>query len=208
MNVKKLYGVPQATVLLPHLILGSKYDLLEEGFIEKHNIKYILCVANECKHDNIKIPKSIEQIHIKIDDTKRELETENMINFQKCVDFIEKTRPKESKKGEILVSETCFVHCMRGRSRSSSVVMAYLMKNYNLTLKEAYLFVKERRPFVGPHEDLRPLMISLEKIWFEKNTLSENEWNDFHDSFARKKTKIEQKKEALIIKDEKDSINK
>ena len=150
LKVKNFYGIPEPTILLPHLILGSKYDLSDENFIKAFNIKYILCCATECVHRNFKIPKDVEDLKIKINDYTNKLDSENLLNFEKCVKFIEKSEPtKELKEGEKLANETCFVHCMRGRSRSASVIFAYLMKNQNLTLKESYEFVKEKRPFIG-----------------------------------------------------------
>jgi protein-tyrosine phosphatase len=40
------------------------------------------------------------------------------------------------------------VHCTAGVSRSASVVMAYLMHAHGLTLKQAFIHVKQRRTSV------------------------------------------------------------
>ncbi|XP_013787242.1 dual specificity protein phosphatase 22-like [Limulus polyphemus] len=39
----------------------------------------------------------------------------------------------------------CFVHCFMGISRSATVVIAYLMNQYQLCYEEAYHMVKEKR---------------------------------------------------------------
>jgi protein-tyrosine phosphatase len=43
------------------------------------------------------------------------------------------------------------VHCYAGISRSSSTVMSYLMKKYNLSLKTAFEHVRSCRWFVNPN---------------------------------------------------------
>jgi hypothetical protein len=58
-KTKDLYGIPDPSFILPNLILGSKYDLLDHTIFEKFNIKSILCVAEECKHHQMKIPKEL-----------------------------------------------------------------------------------------------------------------------------------------------------
>lgn len=43
------------------------------------------------------------------------------------------------------------VHCMMGISRSSSMVIYYLMKSKGWTYDQAYTFVKEKRDIVHPN---------------------------------------------------------
>ena len=43
------------------------------------------------------------------------------------------------------------VHCMAGASRSASVVCAYLILKYNLTVKEALELVRSARPIATPN---------------------------------------------------------
>ena len=45
----------------------------------------------------------------------------------------------------------CLVHCIAGISRSSTIVLAYLMKYLKLNLKEAHLFLKSKRPLIRPN---------------------------------------------------------
>jgi len=52
---------------------------------------------------------------------------------------------KEVEMGQKVV----YVHCMRGRSRSATVVIGYLMYRYHLSLEEAYNYLKHRRVFIG-----------------------------------------------------------
>jgi protein-tyrosine phosphatase len=146
-KTKTLYGIPDPTFILPNLILGSKYDLLDHTIFEKFNITSILCVAEECKHHQMKIPKGVVVKQIFIEDIWNSYPPQTS-NFEECVEFIHKTVSKENLN-ENEPKETCYVHCMRGRSRSSSVIISYMMKKKEMSLKDAYLLVKQKRPFIG-----------------------------------------------------------
>lgn len=51
----------------------------------------------------------------------------------------------------IIRGESVLVHCQFGVSRSASVVMAYLMRYASMSVEEAYVHVKERRPMINPN---------------------------------------------------------
>ena len=54
------------------------------------------------------------------------------------------------------------VHCIAGVSRSSSCVIAYLMRRHGLRLSQAYAAVKRKRGIIQPNEGFR-LQVSQEK---------------------------------------------
>merc|ERR1719233_2859738 len=62
-----------------------------------------------------------------------------------------------------------FVHCQLGQNRSASFVIGFLMKSRNLSLYEAYSFLKEKRELIHPHkkylEQLRQLDLELHKVF-------------------------------------------
>ena len=59
-----------------------------------------------------------------------------------------------------------FIHCAGGRSRSATIAIAYVMKQYNKTYPEAYALVKSKRTFVLPNpqfvQDLKDYQAMLE----------------------------------------------
>ncbi|XP_022644297.1 dual specificity protein phosphatase 14-like [Varroa destructor] len=55
------------------------------------------------------------------------------------------------------------VHCMAGVSRSCSIVLAYLVKYRNMTLREAFKFVRERRSIVHPNYGFFRQLIEFER---------------------------------------------
>jgi protein-tyrosine phosphatase len=63
--------------------------------------------------------------------------------FDDAIDFI--NMAFENPSNRILV------HCNLGISRSTTLILAYLMKTYNATLLEAFKFLKHRRPIICPN---------------------------------------------------------
>jgi dual specificity phosphatase 12 len=55
-----------------------------------------------------------------------------------------------------------FVHCIKGKSRSASIVIAYLMINKNMGYKEALQFVVNKRAIAKPNKFFEEQLISLE----------------------------------------------
>jgi len=45
------------------------------------------------------------------------------------------------------------VHCFAGMSRSTSIILFFLMKNYNLTLEKALLHLKKIHPPTSPNDN-------------------------------------------------------
>lgn len=63
--------------------------------------------------------------------------------LHKCADFIHQSIDVKQ--------EVCFVHCWAGVSRSSTVVIGYLMKYRDMDAIQAYQFVRQQRPRARPN---------------------------------------------------------
>ncbi|XP_050735356.1 dual specificity protein phosphatase 19-like [Eriocheir sinensis] len=75
--------------------------------------------------------------------------------LEECCDYIQAA----------VVSGGCvLVHCNAGVSRSASVVMAYLMRNYGMSFDEAFRFVKSKRSFVRPNEGFMKQLKEYEQL--------------------------------------------
>lgn len=48
--------------------------------------------------------------------------------------------------------QSVYVHCRAGISRSSTVVLYYIMRKYQLSLLQALQYLKSRRPVVQPND--------------------------------------------------------
>ena len=62
-----------------------------------------------------------------------------------AVDFIDRALDAPPFTTPTSSPAIVYVHCQMGRSRSASVVIAYLMKAFNVSLRVAYLFLMRRR---------------------------------------------------------------
>ncbi|CAB3989828.1 dual specificity phosphatase 14-like [Paramuricea clavata] len=102
----------------------------------------------------------IEKFRIKIGDMPGAKIDEH---FDKVSDLIEGRRQQNQK---------VFVHCVAGISRSSTLVLAYLMKYQNLSLVEAHYLVKSKRKMIRPNNGFWTQLIEYEKKLFGKNTVT------------------------------------
>lgn len=56
------------------------------------------------------------------------------------------------------------IHCAAGVSRSGSFTIAYFMKTKNISLRDAYLLVKQKRRCVKPNQGFYVQLVRYEKI--------------------------------------------
>lgn len=102
--------------VIPGLFIGSQFALALSSSLKNNWITHMLSV-NNCKD----FPPGYITKVINIDDD----EDENIsIFFDECIDFINS-------------GHRTFVFCMAGRSRSATIVAAYLIREKNMTLNEA-----------------------------------------------------------------------
>ena len=126
---------------------GNIKDLKEKG------ITAILTVMNG--PSNYYFYKEHGFFHKIIDITDKE--SENIIQyFGECINFI---------RG----NDKTLVHCGVGASRSSTIVIAYLMWKYLMNFKDTFKFVKEKRPIASPNAGFRAQLKIFEKLLMENN---------------------------------------
>ena len=144
----KSYNIDKIT---DKIFLGGVEGVSEYEYLDIENIKNILSVMN----DPPKIPKEKNIRHkiINIDD----LFSENIIkHFKECIEFIES-------------SDKIYIHCTCGVSRSSTIVLAYLMWKTHSNFNEVYSFVKKIRPEIDPNNGFRKQLTIFQKLLEENN---------------------------------------
>uniref|UniRef100_A0A4W5NUW3 Dual specificity protein phosphatase n=1 Tax=Hucho hucho TaxID=62062 RepID=A0A4W5NUW3_9TELE len=136
--------------ILPYLYLGCAKDSTNLDVLGKYNIKYILNVTpnlpNMFEHDG-----DFKYKQIPISDHW----SQNLSQFfPEAISFIDEAR---SKKCGILV------HCLAGISRSVTVTVAYLMQKLNLSLNDAYDFVKQKKSNISPNFNFMGQLLDFER---------------------------------------------
>ncbi|XP_068598655.1 dual specificity protein phosphatase 7 [Brachionichthys hirsutus] len=136
--------------ILPYLYLGCAKDSANLDVLSKYNIKYILNVTpnlpNMFEHEG-----DFKYKQIPISDHW----SQNLSQFfPEAISFIDEAR---SQKCGILV------HCLAGISRSVTVTVAYLMQKLNLSLNDAYDFVKRKKSNISPNFNFMGQLLDFER---------------------------------------------
>lgn len=156
---KKIDAYPKGvTQVLDYLYIGSIKDAGDLDLLKSLNIGKIINVTIE---GSSFFPDEFEYLRIAILDRS---DQEIRSHFEQCFEFIKNRNGKN-----------VLVHCMFGKSRSASVIIAYLMKYYNKTLKESFYHLYERRK-IKPNSSFMKALIELEKDLFNKTTMEIDEW--------------------------------
>lgn len=101
-----------------------------------------------------------EYLRVAIKDSRES----NLIEyFDQVADTIERIRQEDGRS---------LVHCVAGVSRSVSLVLAYLMKYADMSLKNAFLHVRSIRPQIRPNVGFFKQLIEYEQRLHGTTTVS------------------------------------
>lgn len=137
------------TRILPHLYLGCQRDVLDQELMRQNAIGFVLNASHTCPQ-----PPFIADAHflrVPVNDSFCE---KILPWLDRSLDFIEKAKASNSR---------VLVHCLAGISRSATIAIAYIMKRMDLSLDEAYRFVKEKRPTISPNFNFLGQLLDFEK---------------------------------------------
>ena len=145
------------------LYIGDFSQAINQMWLENHNITHIVNATQEIK--NI-FPRDYIYLNLfLIDSPGQSLDSA----LDRSYEFI---RDAITRGGVVLV------HCYAGISRSSSVVIYYIMKSRGWEYYQAYNYLKERHPRARPNYGFS------KQIIFSKNLKNSNEsqYNRFSQS--------------------------
>lgn len=137
------------TRILPHLYLGCQRDVLNKDLMQQIDVVYVLNASNSCPKPDF-IPES-HFLRVPVNDSFGE---KILPWLDRSLDFIEKAKACNSR---------VLVHCLAGISRSATIAIAYIMKRRDLSLDEAYRFVKEKRPTISPNFNFLGQLLDFER---------------------------------------------
>ena len=138
-----------STILDDFLFLGAKGITADMEKLSSLGVEYIInCTQDPPPSD---YPQHIRYLHVDVGDTA----SDNIAQyFVPACDFIETARVEG--KGVL-------VHCTMGMSRSCSIVLAYLVKHFGMSLAQALTHVKERRPVASPNPGFMVQLVDFER---------------------------------------------
>ncbi|CAN6468628.1 unnamed protein product [Victoria cruziana] len=135
-----------------NLFIGGALAARSVHTLQYLGITHVLCLcSNEVGQADTQFHELFEYNNFSICDTD-DAEINNL--FEVCSDFIEHA---ELSGGKILV------HCFEGKSRSVTVVLAYLMLRKHLTLLEAWNELKKVHNRAQPNDGFKRILLELDK---------------------------------------------
>jgi len=127
---------PPSEILEGFMFLGDCFNANSLFQLRKYGISRILSITTTTAlgaHDDI------PRLFLNIRDSEDE---DIAILFAPACAFLQDAR---------VAGEKVLVHCMAGRSRSATLVLAFLMQMERIPLHDAFLLVKEKRPIIFPN---------------------------------------------------------
>ena len=143
-------GVPSFVPGYDYLAVGSVGSAYNKTNLLSSGITHILCVAES---PILKFEGEFSYRKIAMHDrSSYDIST----RMDECLEYIEECR---QVGGKILV------HCSLGKSRSVTVVCAYLMKKQHLSLEVAFSLIKDCRPIARPNTGFMKYLKNLDEYY-------------------------------------------
>jgi len=134
--------------ILDHLYVGGLEQVQQDNLLNL-GIHNVLSVADDINNLSYSDDSISHRLCLLADDGSSDLSA----IFDQCIEFIEEAKQKGQK---------CIVHCKWGINRSVSVVIAYLMTKFDMSLTSAWRYVLARRPVVNPVTSYMKQLLQLE----------------------------------------------
>ncbi|KAJ0248684.1 Dual specificity protein phosphatase PHS1 [Hirschfeldia incana] len=160
--ITKAANTEKPSMIQDNLFIGGGLAARSVYTLQHLGITHILCLcANEIGQSDTQYPDLFKYKNFSITDHE-DSKIEGI--FQEALDFI---NHGEETGGKILV------HCFEGRSRSATVVLAYLMLRKNLTLLEAWSKLRKVHRRAQPNDGFARILVSIDKKCYGKVSM---EW--------------------------------
>jgi predicted protein tyrosine phosphatase len=148
--------------IIPGFLYLSDISIpLDPKALQKHGFTHVLTLTP--RSFETPLPSNIIHNQIRVRDSSA-----SMISgyFEETYAFFEGAR---LNNGKVLV------HCEAGVSRSATITISYVMRHLNMTLREAFEYVKERRQIISPNLGFMSQLKAYERL--------HNKSSDIEDSF-------------------------
>lgn len=132
--------------ITPNIYIGSINEAKNKFWLKQHGITHIVNASIEIPNY---FPNNFTYLRLNLFDIPQQKIYQALEPSYRFMDNA------ISKEGKVLV------HCHAGVSRSTSIVLYYLMKKDKMSLPEALNYVKVRRPRVNPNQGFIKQLNSL-----------------------------------------------
>ncbi len=201
------------TLVLDQLLLGSESDAKNKAHLDALGVTHVLNVSSDV--ENV-FPDAFEYKQISLADDKK---SDLSAHFEAAFAFIDAALAPDGENGGARGGgdaggdeggkddeskqdgkaspqpSRVLVHCYQGVSRSSTVVLAYLMQKFSWTLKDTWDYVKPLRPMINPNPGFWRQLAAFEKKLFGATTV--DQCVDLAAEEAELAEKMEQRDNAL-----------
>ncbi len=165
------------SLITKHIALGGRDDANDIKKLKGHGISHVLNVAAQ-------MPNFFEGEFVYLKIPLQDTDDASVCDIMpQAHEFM---RNVESVDGRVLV------HCISGVSRSTTVVLMYLMQAHQMQLLPAYNYVHSCRPFIEPNKGFRLQLAEEELLQHRQSTVADkgagSAW-DFYE-WNRKKEKV------------------
>merc|ERR1711899_160306 len=138
-----------ASQVTPFLFLGNMKDASDATGLTRLGVDHVLNVTAVSPTYDMFETITYKQLHA-ADNGYQNLKQ----YFEEAFDFIDLAR---SRGGSVLI------HCQAGVSRSPTIAVAYLIKQFPMSLVDAYKFVKNRRSIISPNLNFMGQLLEFEQ---------------------------------------------
>ncbi|XP_055818113.1 dual specificity protein phosphatase 1-like isoform X2 [Solanum dulcamara] len=154
------------------LYLGSFGAANNKDALKSLNLTHILTIARDIN------PPYPNEFVYKVLAVHDRVDVNISHYFEECFDFIEEAK---RQGGGVLV------HCFAGKSRSATIVIAYLMKKHGMSRSEAFQLVKSKRPVVSPNAGFMTQLENYDKTLKAGRVIktTEREKNEVQRQFSK-----------------------
>ena len=147
--------------IVPGLFVGGE-DAAGIHQLDQRNITHLLVCGVELRLPCQRAPTCVRaQKHLAVDDALDENLTPY---FDECADFI--AAGLGGPPPPPPASSAVLVHCAQGRSRSVTVVVAYLMRDRGMRCTEALALVRLKRPVASPNASFWAQLVAYDEQLF------------------------------------------
>lgn len=153
--------IEPSKILEPYLYLGNCISAQDISQLEQLGIRYILNVASR----DVEIcPYYSNDMRVLTIDL-RDDDQENILRvFDQAFQFIDEARKNQSR---------ILVHCSHGQSRSPAIVLAYLMRTYQVSLEQCLIHVIKARSCILPNDGFLKQLILYDRLLVERRRKKE-----------------------------------